>query len=136
MSKFFKPSLRWQLAIAFASGILMGLTPAPANAEFLAWIAIVPLWVLVSSNPQSSIFYAIAWGMGYHGLALSWITGLHPLTWLGVPWLASIGITLFAWIAVTLWGVILVTLWAGLFTFLCTRGAPKKSPSSHPPTLP
>ena len=31
----------------FLSGILMGVTVAPIGAWFLAWIALVPLWVLV-----------------------------------------------------------------------------------------
>ena len=31
----------------FLSGILMGVTVAPIGAWFLAWIALVPLWLLV-----------------------------------------------------------------------------------------
>ncbi len=61
---------------------------------------------------KHSCGYALLWGIGYHGLALSWITGLHPLTWMGVPWLASIAITIACWIIVTLWGAAIAVTWA------------------------
>ncbi|MBW4658520.1 MAG: apolipoprotein N-acyltransferase [Drouetiella hepatica Uher 2000/2452] len=94
----------------------MGLTPAPANLWMLAWVALAPLWILVMGTEKvrlrRSCSYALVWGIGYHGLALSWITGLHPLTWMGVPWLASIAITIACWIIVTLWGAAIAVTWA------------------------
>jgi len=106
--------------LALASGMLMGLTVAPVEAWFLAWIALVPLWVLVASPAQrkTKLLSATLWGIGYHGVALSWITGVHPMMWMGVPWLASIAITLFCWAAITLWGAVLVTIWAVCMTVL------------------
>ncbi|YAF95027.1 MAG: apolipoprotein N-acyltransferase [Nodularia sp. CChRGM 3473] len=107
--------------ITFASGIFMGLTVAPIGAWFLAWIALAPLWVLVAtSTPRklSPYFLAITWGVGYHGVALSWITGIYPMDWLGVPWLPGLTITLFCWSFVSLYGGLLVTLWATLMTRL------------------
>ncbi|MGI8500447.1 MAG: apolipoprotein N-acyltransferase [Hassallia sp.] len=120
-----------KLITALISGILMGLTVAPFNVWFLAWIALAPLWVLIvnsaqtkkqsplsSPNPPLSpscpppFLLALAWGIGYHGLALYWITGIHPMTWMGVPWLASLGIALFCWTFITLWGAALVAIWA------------------------
>ncbi len=117
------PKLFWQAApflLAGFGGILMGLTPAPVEAWFLAWVALVPLWFLVarSKSLRHSILYGLIWGIGYHGLALSWITGIHPMDWMGVPWLASISIALFCWTFITLCGAILVALWAGLITLL------------------
>ena len=56
--------------------------------------------------------YGLIWGIGYHGLALFWITGIHPMDWMGVPWLASIAIALFCWTFITLWGAVLVAVWA------------------------
>lgn len=111
-----------QIAIALISGILMGLTPAPTEAWYLAWIALAPLWILIkTSSPPDSLsllkspsplLLGLAWGCGYHGLALFWITGVHPMTWMGVPWLASLAIALFCWVAITLCGAILVTIWS------------------------
>jgi apolipoprotein N-acyltransferase len=108
------------LVMAFGSGLLMGLAPAPLNVFPLAWVALAPLWVLTAERGTedkkrpSGLLFSLAWGMGYHGLALSWITGLHPLTWLGVPWLASVAIVLFCWGFITFWGAALVMVWAGL----------------------
>ncbi|MGK7897661.1 MAG: apolipoprotein N-acyltransferase, partial [Xenococcus sp. (in: cyanobacteria)] len=64
---------------------------------------------------------ASLWAVGYHGLALFWLTGLHPMTWMGVPWLVSLFIALFCWIFVTLWGVALVSLWSILFVYLTRK---------------
>ena len=113
-----------QLAIAFLSGIGMGLTVAPVNAWFLAWVALAPLWVLITLNRQAAarakptfalalrpVLYCLTWAIGYNGLALSWVLDLHPLTWMGVPWLASVAIALFAWVFITLWGAAMVVAW-------------------------
>jgi apolipoprotein N-acyltransferase len=130
-------------AIAFLSGILMALTTAPFNAWPLAWVAFVPLWVLVVSYRRSEIegkqqklfffptdlfIFPALWGIGYHGLALSWIMGIHPMTWLGVPWWPSLAIALFCWAFITLWGSALVTLWAWLFLILNSLTLPIKNP--------
>jgi apolipoprotein N-acyltransferase len=120
-------------ALALGSGIGMGLAPAPLNLWPLAWVTIVPLWILVTQRLTTSAVQVpgipvnrkpgrfsqfaffrlpLLWGIGYHGVALSWITGLHPLTWMGIPWLGSIAITLFAWGFITFWGAALVCCWA------------------------
>lgn len=115
--------------LALAGGVLMGLTPAPNNAWFLAWIALAPLWISLVGDRQEAMgkgrtaICALLWGIGYHGIVLFWLTGVHPMTWMGVPWLASLAIALFCWIFVTLWGAALVTSWALIFRWLCTRGS-------------
>ncbi|MCC3641475.1 MAG: apolipoprotein N-acyltransferase [Microcoleus sp. PH2017_33_LGB_O_A] len=128
-------------AIAFFSGILMALTTAPFNAWLLAWVVLAPLWVLVVSYerpiitekkpkvlpsflfilPSSFFLLPALWGIGYHGLAISWIMGIHPMTWLGVPWWPSLAIALFCWIFITFWGSALVTLWAWLFAIVTSH---------------
>lgn len=125
------------LALAFLSGVVMSWAAAPLNWWGLAWVALAPLWALVINpkpvapqsgrSPSSRLAtlarrlarwltqptaFAGAWGLGYHGCTLWWITGLHPLTWLGVPWLASVGITLFCWLFITLWGTVPLMGWA------------------------
>lgn len=110
----------------------MGLTVAPWDAWYLGWVAIAPLWVMVRqrcslvmvgphvSTRRSlvrSLLWAvlppaIAWGLVYHGMALFWITGVHPMDWMGVPWLASITIAFVCWAAITLWGAAIVVSWA------------------------
>ena len=127
-------TLAW--AIALFSGILMALTTAPVNAWLLAWVALVPLWILVVSYerplqevkqqkffllPASFFLLPSLWGIGYHGLALSWIMGIHPMTWLGVPWWPSLAIALFCWAFITLWGAALVAVWAWLLAIAISK---------------
>ncbi len=106
--------------IALCSGILMGLTVAPVGAWFLAWIALAPLWVLIltSAKCKNQSPPALLWGIGYHGVALSWITGIHPMTWLGVPWLPSLAITLFCWGFISVLGGVFVSIWAAVMVRL------------------
>ena len=137
----FKPQVKiqsdraFQLAIALISGISMGLTPAPFNVWGLAWVAIAPLWILVVENstkstdsssflirPRFKVLLAIAWGLGYHGFGLAWIMGLHPLTWLGIPWLASVTIVLIIWLFITAWGAALVGVWAWIMRWISRAG--------------
>jgi apolipoprotein N-acyltransferase len=102
------------LLLSLIGGILMGLTPSPVEAWPLAWIALVPLWWSVANarSIRQCGLYGLVWGIGYHGLALFWITGVHPMTWMGVPWLASLAIAIFCWSFITLWGAVLVAIWA------------------------
>ncbi len=122
----------------------MGVTTAPIQAWSLAWIALTPLWILIVKKGElklkkggetssflsfnSPFLIGLAWGIGYHGVALSWITGIHPMTWLGVPWLASLAIAFFCWTFITLWGAGLVAIWAAVLAFLC-KPASKTSSS-------
>lgn len=105
----------WQLGIVLIGGILMGLTTAPANFWPLAWIALVPLWIFVVNYERKKpkfFLFPLFWGIGYHGLAGFWVTGIHPMDWLGVPWLQSLLITIFCWKFLSLWGAALVVVWA------------------------
>ena len=101
------------MGLALASGVLMGMTFAPVEAWYLAWVALAPLWYL-SCRQQgfTPIVYALCWGIGCYGLGLSWIFGIHPMTWMGVPFLASLGIATFCLTFITLWGASLVVIWS------------------------
>jgi apolipoprotein N-acyltransferase len=103
------------LTLLFFFGVLNGLAPAPFNVWILAWLALIPLWLVIISESKVSppiCLSALAWGCGYHGLALFWITGVHPMTWMGVPWLASLSIAIFCWLFITFWGALLVVTWS------------------------
>jgi apolipoprotein N-acyltransferase len=97
-------------------GILTGLSPAPFNVWILAWFSLIPLWLVIITARSKSTppiwLSALVWGFGYHGLALFWITGIHPMTWMGVPWLASLSIAIFCWLFISFWGAFLVVTWA------------------------
>jgi apolipoprotein N-acyltransferase len=109
--------------LAFSSGLVMGMIPAPVNAWWVAWIAIAPLWWLIGQTKtvRLAMLFGALWGLGYHGAALSWIMGLHPLTWMGVPWLASIAIATLCWLLITLWGLPILIIWSGVMAWMFPR---------------
>lgn len=92
----------------------MGLAPAPLNLWGFAWVALFPLWRQVIQPRQSLrqiLLHSGLWGVAYHGFCLSWLGGLHPLTWLGIPEFASLAIVCSCWGLVTAWGTVFVLLW-------------------------
>ncbi|MEM8677176.1 MAG: apolipoprotein N-acyltransferase [Cyanobacteria bacterium P01_G01_bin.67] len=111
------------IAVSLLSGVLMGLAPAPTNAWYFAWVAFAPLWFLVRQQKtlRRKIILALAWGLGYYGLALFWITGVHPMTWMGVPWLASLLIAIFCWLFISLWGTTVAVSWSVLFVLITRK---------------
>ncbi|NET50935.1 MAG: apolipoprotein N-acyltransferase, partial [Merismopedia sp. SIO2A8] len=138
------------LLLVFGSGVAMGLTTAPTNWWILAWVAQVPLWVLVYGDQQSRqreqgrqtdqskiqnpkskiqnsvhpILAAVLWSIGYYGTTLSWITGLHPLTWMGIPWVASVAIASTCWLLIVLWGCVWGGFWAMGLSMVSQRWLP------------
>ena len=112
------------ITLTALTGLLMGLAPEPLNWWGLAWVALVPLWFLISSDRPNYLKYSeialvsFSWGFCYHSVALFWITGVHPMTWMGVPWLASLAIAIAVWLLVSCWGALLVCLWVLGFSWL------------------
>jgi apolipoprotein N-acyltransferase len=122
--------------LALLGGLTMSLTPAPLNWWPLAWVAVIPLWwVIQPPLPHTATaathqrradqtpwrLSALLWSTAYHGIAISWITGLHPLTWMGIPWAGSVAIVAFAWSFIAFWGVASVLIWAGAMRWLGAR---------------
>jgi len=125
--------------LVLGGGMIMGCTPAPVRAWYLAWVAMIPLWIVVlhqsgKTSIKKSISYGCLWGIGYHGLGISWITGIHPMTWMGVPWGASLAIASFCWIFLALAGGFLVALWVLSMAWV-DRLLPNSLPSLSPSKL-
>jgi apolipoprotein N-acyltransferase len=109
----------------------MGLCPAPVNGWPLAWIALVPLWWAIARlektwQPGVAFRLGLLWSLAYHGIVLSWITALHPLTWMGLSWGSSVAIAAFAWGFITGLGGLTFGLWGLLWHSLThiTRDRP------------
>ncbi len=116
MPKFLSPGL-----VALLSGVVMSFAAAPFSFWWLAWIALVPLWIAIATPSSKPARLGLLWGIGYYGTTLHWITGLHPLMWLGIPWIGSIAIVAFAWTFITLWGAIGVSFWAWGMAWIARR---------------
>lgn len=113
---------RRNVAFAALGGILMGLTPDPFSLWILAWVALTPLWAITQRlKIRDAMLMGAVWGLFYHGMALFWITGVHPMTWLGVPWLASLAIAITVWLIITFVGLLLSSLWAGGMAWLTPK---------------
>jgi apolipoprotein N-acyltransferase len=106
--------------VAIALGSLMGLTVAPSSLWWLAWVALCPLWILGirAFNLKQAAVVGGCWGFGYYGTVLSWLLGLHPLTWLGIPWIASLAIATLSWGVATAWCACIPLIWT-----VCVRAA-------------
>jgi apolipoprotein N-acyltransferase len=112
----------FELGLALGSGVLMGITFSPVAAWYFAWIALAPLWYLVCRDRHSpTVIYGLCWGVGFYGLGLSWIFGIHPMTWMGVPFFASLGIATFCLTFITLWGASLATFWSISLKFINSK---------------
>ncbi|MEM6253353.1 MAG: apolipoprotein N-acyltransferase [Cyanobacteria bacterium P01_D01_bin.156] len=96
--------------VLLLAGIVTGLWPLWP----LAWVGLMPLWCVIHERAgvRRSALSALIWGIGYHGAMLAWVLHLHPMMWLGIPWLGSIAIALFAYAFVTLWGAGIAVTWA------------------------
>lgn len=114
---------RFFLLISALGGISMALAAPPTSWSLLAWFSFIPLWWAVlpweelglnsGREMRRSIaagWVALVWGGVHYGWLLHWIWDLHPLTWMGVPWLASVAIAVGAWIALT--GIMTSAVWA------------------------
>lgn len=102
-----------QLGLVVGAGLLLGGGLGRPGGWPLAWVALVPLWMDLTGRPiGGAAGRGLAWGLAYHGAALVWLLGLHPLTWLGLPWGTSLIIAVTCWLAVSLWGAVMVAIWA------------------------
>lgn len=120
LAKFLTDRL-WGIVISLVSGLLMGITFAPVEAWYCAWIALFPLWYLIGRDRHAAPLFALCWGIGCYGYALAWLFGIHPMTWLGVSYWESLGIASFCSTFVTLWGASLVVLWSLCLRWIETR---------------
>jgi apolipoprotein N-acyltransferase len=106
-------TLTFKIALAALGGAMMGSTFAPLEVWQLAWVGLVPLWYILCRDRQSGMFiYPLCWGLICYGMSLSWLFGIHPMTWMGVPYGASLAIATFCMAFVSMWGASLAVLWA------------------------
>lgn len=93
-------TVAYKLPIAFFFGCLFGLSSAGFELWWLAWIGLAPLLVLlrgVNAKLEAALV-GLAYGLGYHGVSLSWYLGLAPLTWLGFHEILGTQVSILIWV--------------------------------------
>ena len=107
------------LIFPFLSGILLLLSFPPYNLEFLAWIALIPLFYflkLKETSPKKAFLGGSLMGILFFGKLFSWYFSTFPFEWLGVTdkraIIALLGLLIFFWLIQT----IFLSLFFGLFS--------------------
>jgi apolipoprotein N-acyltransferase len=104
----------FDFGIVYLSGLAMSLSVEPFAFFPLAWISLASLWFLILKNSckKKVLLLSLCWGYAYHGATLSWILDFHPLTWMGIPWIASFVFAVTYWIVISSLGALFVSVWA------------------------
>lgn len=119
-----RPLLPWRSwGWAAIAGLAMAAAMPPWGLWGLAWLALIPLWRSLLQPGQERLVrqQAWIWAAAFQGPTLFWITGLHPLMWLGLSWGASVAIALGCWLLITAWGMVQVRTWVWLVQRLPQR---------------
>lgn len=112
-----------KLPLAFALGAVLGLATPGFDQDYLVWIGLAPLLVLIRacrSNFQAA-FTGFVFGAGYYAIALSFFAGLLPLRWMQVPDFFGYQIVFFSWLLETCHYALLFAAFALMVYLLPTR---------------
>lgn len=120
-----KPSpFTLNVLIAFCSGIFLGLSMPGYEMSVIAWFGFVPLFLLIKEqrNIKSTAILSFAFAMGFNLLALRWLLGLHPLTWMGISQVQSALLSFGAFITISAYNSLFFSLF-GICTFLVQKSS-------------
>lgn len=112
-----------KLPLAFIFGCILGLSAAGFDLWWLAWVGVAPLLVILRTvnSMKESAFTGLAFGLGYHLVAMSWFLGLFPLRWLGIQDWVGVQVSVLVWIVGSLHLSILIAAFAFLIYCLPLR---------------
>lgn len=105
---------RIKLPIAFALGAILGLCTPGFDQDYLAWIGLAPLLVLIRGcrSTMQAAWTGLVFGMGYYAIALSFFNGLIPLGWLKIPDILGYQLVFVSWLIECLHYSLLFALFA------------------------
>lgn len=98
-----KPLKSWEILVSILSGALLSLGFPGFPLPWLAWISLIPFWLILTAPRRKRDYFFLSWGMGiglYGGL-MYWLFAMHPLTWLGMDIWTSMGLVTLAWVLVS-----------------------------------
>ena len=91
-----------RLALAMASGALLGLACPGYEQWYLAWFGLAPLFLLIAGEKSKWLRAQVGFvfGLAYNLTYLHWYLSLAPLDWLGFSGIMGNFLASFAWIFV------------------------------------
>lgn len=88
-----------RLIFAFFSGLLLALANPAFGFGFIAWFALLPLFILIKSSKSFLMVFveSFIFALAYHVLCFFWLFTLHPLTWQNLSLEQSFVVSVLAW---------------------------------------
>jgi apolipoprotein N-acyltransferase len=119
-----RPALgRRDLAVAAGSGVALALAFPGFDLAVLAYVALVPLcWLAFTPRGARGMARLFgAFGAGFYLTSLYWFLAMHPLTWLGFSYAASVAVVTGAWLAASALLVLQFAAFGGLYGLATER---------------
>jgi len=119
-----KPQPKHLLSAA-SSGAILGLACPGFEQWYLAWIALAPLFLLLTLEQSiwQRTLVGFVYGLAYNLTYLHWYLGLAPLDWLGFPGIQGNCLAAFAWLFASSHQALAFGLFALIAGFVPTRGS-------------
>lgn len=84
------------LALAVAAGLLLSLSNPPVDAGWVAFVALVPLFLAVrAASPRRGALVGLVFGLVYFGILLAWLRLFGELAWLPLVLVEALYIAVF-----------------------------------------
>ncbi|MEB3223599.1 MAG: apolipoprotein N-acyltransferase [Candidatus Sericytochromatia bacterium] len=114
---------RRELAGSASAGVLLALAYPGFDQGWLAYFALIPLCFLafVPRGARGMAALFTAFGAGFNLTSLYWFLAMHPLTWLGFSYAASLAVVTGAWLAASALLVLQFALFGALFGLATER---------------
>ncbi len=100
--------------LIFLSGFILSLSGPGYDLWFLAWIGLVPLFIIINTSKtiKGVVIYSFLFGFAYNLSYLHWLFSMHPLNWIGFSDSQSYLISFLAVIVVSLYNSFFFILFA------------------------
>ncbi len=118
------------LFAALFSGAILGFSAPGFDQWYLAWLGMVPFFLLVAGSETlwQATLRGFVFGMAYNLVYLNWYLGLHSLSWMGINELQSLALSTFCWAFVSAHQGVICAIFAFLMRLipLCGGALPRK----------
>ena len=96
------------------SGFILSLSAPGYDQWFLAWIGLVPLFIIINTSKKINdiVLYPFLFGAAYNLSYLHWLFSIHPLNWMGFNNFQSYLISFLAVIVTSIFNALFFVLFA------------------------